>query len=81
MERLNRTISEQTESLVIALDHILSAQSQILTSLHSAYGEEQGEDMYSRLYENLFNSLKSVLKKGIGDSMEVNMGYINEQKY
>lgn len=81
MEKLNRTLSEQTESLVVALEHILSAQSNILSSLHYAYGDEQGEDMYSRLYEQHFDTLKNTLKQGIGDSIEVNMGMLDFNLY
>lgn len=78
MEKMNRTISDQTGSLIKALEYALKAKEEIYTSLTGAYGEEQGDKMFIKDYDEKVESLLSVIKKGIGDSMELNMSYLND---
>lgn len=81
MEKLNRTLSEQTEYLIKALEHLLQTNEYILSSYTSTYGEEQGEKMYTELYEKDMDSILLSLKVSIGDSMEVNMGMTDFNLY
>lgn len=81
MEKLNRTLSEQTEYLIKALEHLLQTKEYILSSYTSTYGEEQGEKMYTELYEKDMDSILISLKVSIGDSMEVNMGMTDFNLY
>lgn len=81
METLNRTLSSQTERLIKGLEHLLQTKEYILSSYTSTYGNEQGEKMYTDLYEKDMDSILLSLKVSIGDSMEVNMGLINDNLY
>jgi hypothetical protein len=81
MEKLNRTLSEQTEYLIKALENVLSAKENIYSSLTFAYGEEQGDHIFTERYEGHFNNLIDTLKMGIGESMEVNMSMTDFNLY
>lgn len=81
MEKLNRTLSEQTEYLIKALENVLSAKENIYTSLTYAYGEEHGDQIFTDRYENHLNTLIDTLKMGIGESMVVNMGMTDFNLY
>jgi hypothetical protein len=81
MNTTTRKVSEQTGSLIKALEYVLLAQEELLSNLHNTYGEESGESMYSKDFETQVESLKTAIKGWIGESMEVNMGYIGDNLY
>lgn len=81
MNTTTRKVSEQTGSLIKALEYVLLAQEELLSNFHNTYGEESGESMYSKDFETQVESLKNAIKGWIGESMEVNMGYIGDNLY
>jgi hypothetical protein len=81
MNTTTRKVSEQTGSLIKALEYVLLAQEELLSNFHNTYGEESGESMYSKDFETQVESLKTAIKGWIGESMEVNMGYIGDNLY
>ena len=76
-----RTIAEQTGHLVKAMEYLLNAKEEMIKSLYGAYGEEQGSEMYDQVFEKDFEELMTTLSLQIGVSMQVNMGYINDNLY
>ena len=81
MNTTTRKVSEQTGALIKALEYVLLAQEELLSNFHNTYGEESGESMYSKDFETQVESLKTAIKGWIGESMEVNMGYIGDNLY
>lgn len=81
METLNRTMSKQTERLIKAMEHLLNAREEILTSFTETYGEEQGERMYNEAFESDMTDLLMTLKCNIGHSMEVNMSNLDRREF
>lgn len=81
MNTTTRKVSEQTGSLIKALEYVLLAQEELLSNFHNTYGEKSGESMYSKDFETQVESLKTAIKGWIGESMEVNMGYIGDNLY
>ena len=81
MNKTQRNLSEQTGSLIKALEYVLLAQEELLSNFHNTYGEDSGDSMYRKDFETPIDSLKSAIKDWIGESMEVNMGYIGDNLY
>ena len=81
MNTTTRTLSEQTGSLIKALEYVLLAQEELLSNFHNTYGDESGDSMYQKDFETPIDNLKSAIKEWIGESMEVNMGYIGDNLY
>lgn len=81
MNTTTRKVSEQTGSLIKALEYVLLAQEELLSNFHNTYGDESGDSMYSKDFETPIGNLKSAIKEWIGESMEVNMGYIGDNLY
>ena len=81
MNTTNRTLSEQTGSLIKALEYVLLAQEELFSNLNQVYGEESGDSIYQKDFETQVESLKTAIKGWIGESMEVNMGYIGDKLY
>ena len=81
METLNRTMSTQTQKLIKALEYMVKAREEILSSFTETYGEEQGERMYNEAFESDMTDLLMTLKCNIGHSMEVNMGDYSKNEF
>lgn len=81
MNTTTRKVSEQTGSLIKALEYVLLAQEELLSNFHNTYGEESGDSMYSKDFETPIDNLKSAIKGWIGESMEVNMGLLGDNLY
>ena len=81
MNTTTRKVSEQTGSLIKALEYVLLAQEELLSNFHNTYGDESGDSMYSKDFETPIDNLKSAIKEWIGESMEVNMGYLGDNLY
>lgn len=81
MERLDRTMSAQTEKLIKGLEYLLQARECIYSAYMDTYGDEQGDRMYSEVYEKDMGSLLVSLKISIGDSIQVNMGNLDTKLY
>lgn len=81
MNTTTRKVSEQTGSLIKALEYVLLAQEELLSNFHNIYGEESGDSMYSKDFETPIDNLKSAIKEWIGESMEVNMGLLGDNLY
>ena len=81
MNTTTRKVSEQTGSLIKALEYVLLAQEELLSNFHNTYGEESGGSMYSKDFETQVESLKTAIKGWIGESMEVNMEHIGDNLY
>ena len=81
MNTTTRKVSEQTGSLIKALEYVLLAQEELLSNFHNTYGDESGDSMYSKDFETPIDNLKSAIKEWIGESMEVNMGFIGDNLY
>ena len=81
MNTTTRKVSEQTGSLIKALEYVLLAQEELLSNFHNTYGEESGDSMYQKDFETPIDNLKSAIQEWIGESMEVNMGLIGDNLY
>ena len=81
MNTTTRKVSEQTGSLIKALEYVLLAQEELYSNLHANYGDESGDSIYQKDFETQVDSLKTAIKGWIGESMEVNMGYIGDNLY
>ena len=81
MNKTQRNLSEQTGSLIKALEYVLLAQEELLSNFHNVYGEDFGDSMYFKDFETPIDNLKTAIKEWIGESMEVNMGLINDNLY
>lgn len=75
MEKMNRTMSDQTGYMVKALEYLLKAKEEIYNSLDSEYGDE-GNTLYVKYYEASMEEAIKTVKLGIGDSMEYNMSIL-----
>ena len=81
METLNRTMSTQTQKLIKALEYMVKAREEILSSFTETYGEEQGEKMYCDAFDADMNDLLMTLRHNIGLSMEVNMSDLTKMVF
>lgn len=75
MEKMNRTMSDQTGYMVKALEYLLKAKEEIYNSLDSEYGDE-GNTLYVKYYKASMEEAIKKVKLGIGDSMEYNMSIL-----
>ena len=81
METLNRTMSSQTEKLIKGLEHLVEAKCLIYDSLTETYGEEAGEELFTKSYEHNLESVLTTLKMDIGHMMEMNMNDLSRKVF
>ena len=82
MELFNdkKTLSKETVSMVNALECVLRARSEILTSLSYGVGEDKAEAVFLEKYAENIQPLIASIKEGIGNSMEDKMFYFDNQE-
>lgn len=73
-----RQLSEQTASFIKALEYVLLAENELIKSLCENYGEEQGDKFFEDDFKQQIDNLKEAVKLWVGHSVEINVGYLNE---
>ena len=80
-----KTITPETSYFIGALETILNAESKVIDGYSELYGDGcgngEGMDQYSKspLWQR-FEDLKTAIKLQIGFSIELNLGYIKENR-